>query len=88
MNLCEFANQTLAIADFNFPPILAIKDRNVLTGGIGSCADRLLCKRSIRKCLVVGHNDIGSKLDNGSYSGILGLLQSNQVLTTFLKLTR
>ena len=79
MNLCEAANQTLVIADLNFAPILTIKDRNRLTGGMGMCVDRLLCKKSVRKCLVVGHNDLGSKQENGSYYGVLGLLQSNRV---------
>ena len=69
MSLCKFANQTLAVLDLNFAPILTIKDRNVLIGGIGSCTDRLFCKQSIRKCTVVGHNDLGSKNENGSYSG-------------------
>lgn len=69
MALCEFANQTLVVLDLNFSPILSIHDQNVLTGGIGSCVDRLLCKKEIRKCTIIGHNDLGSKQANGSYSG-------------------
>lgn len=59
-------------------------NRNQVTGALGSCIDRTLIKQNLRKCTIIGERALGEKSKNGTYTGILGLLQSNQV-DLFLK---
>ena len=42
---------------------------------LGRCIDRLLVRKELRKCSIIGHREMGVKLDNGTYTGVLGLLQ-------------
>ena len=44
----------------------------MITGTIGSCIDKMLCRIDKRKCKIIGKLGLGVKLENGTYSGILG----------------
>lgn len=59
--------------------IISIDGRNTLTGQLGECVDKMLCSPPKRKCKIIGNQHLGEKLPNSSYTGILGLLQTNQV---------
>lgn len=52
--------------------MIAVKNENQIIGPIGHCIEKLLIKKDIRKCRIIGRNDFGMKLDNGTWSGIIG----------------
>lgn len=41
--------------------ILAVEN-NEIVGAIGSCVDKLLCRKNIRKCKILGENYLGVKV--------------------------
>ena len=41
--------------------ILAVEDNEII-GAIGSCVDKLLCKKIRRKCKIIGENYLGFKV--------------------------
>lgn len=63
--------------DTNMRQFLSIY-KNRITGVLGNCIDKLLSSPEKRKCILKGSNYLGVKLSNGTYTGILGELQSNQ----------
>lgn len=49
-------------------------------GCIGGCIDRILSPLKERKCRIVGVDGfLGRRLENGSYSGVFGLLQAKKI---------
>lgn len=38
----------------------------------------MLIKKELRKCLIIGQQYLGSRLDNGTYTGVLGILQRKE----------
>ena len=44
----------------------------------GGCFDKLLCGFEKRQCRLVGHQLLGVKLGNGTYTGVLGEFQSGR----------
>ena len=47
-----------------------------IVGPMGACLDKLLCSVPKRKCEIYGRSVLGIRLNNGTYTGILGELQS------------
>lgn len=51
-----------------------IENGNVIKGVFGSCYDGLLCKLTLRKCLIKMEKILGTKLPNSTkYNGALGM---------------
>lgn len=59
--------------------IMSVENEKVITGALGSCIDRILCPIGKRRCRIIGRLGLGVKHENGTYSDILGLLQSKKV---------
>ena len=39
----------------------------------------MLIKKELRRCQIIGRQYLGSSLPNGSYTGVLGMLQNKEV---------
>ena len=61
---------------FKLEHLISVKDERMITGAIGSCIDKMLCRIDKRKCRIIGRLGLGLKLDNGTYTGILGKITS------------
>lgn len=77
MRFCRFFNHTIISIDTKIKEILSI-DKNCIVGALGDCLDRILERPKYRKCRIIGHNQLGQKFENGSYSHIFGLLQTRK----------
>lgn len=49
-----------------------MRNRNEIVGLIGNCIEKILIKKWLRKCRIKGYNYFGTKLDNGTWTGIMG----------------
>ena len=53
---------------------MAVKGDNEMIGLIGKTFDGLFIKKSLRKCKLIGEENLGEKVgENGTYNGNLGM---------------
>ena len=79
MHLCRLPNYTIIVTTVEFAQLSEVQTEGGLyriVGLMGACLDKLLCPFRERKCKIVGRTALGVRLDNGTYTGILGELQS------------
>lgn len=62
--LCEVINHTYIMFDPLFEKIVSVKDQEI-SGVLGICVDKILCKIKKRKCRLIKGYAFGEKLENG-----------------------